>query len=156
MPTVAVDTQRVADQLLAQTARIRRAGRRLYDRPRELDRLTGAQLELVRLVRRRPGVSVADAAQELGLAANTVSTLVRRLASDGVLMRRPDALDRRVARLEVSGEIDLRVGAWRDRRVVALGRALAGLSDDEQARLEAALPVLARLADAFETPEQAP
>jgi DNA-binding CsgD family transcriptional regulator len=58
--------------LVAQTARIRRAGRRYSGRPVELSLLTGAQLELVRLVRRRPGLSVADAAQELGLAANTV------------------------------------------------------------------------------------
>ena len=49
----------LADELLATMASIRRSGRLLARRPVELSTLTGAQLELVRLVRRRPGVSVA-------------------------------------------------------------------------------------------------
>ncbi|HEY1635005.1 MAG TPA: winged helix-turn-helix transcriptional regulator, partial [Acidimicrobiales bacterium] len=69
----------MADELLTNIASIRRAGRRQAGRPVELSSLTGAQLELLRLVRRRPGVSIADAAQELRLAPNTVSTLVRQL-----------------------------------------------------------------------------
>ena len=49
--------------------------------------LPTAQSELLRLVAARPGISVAEAARELRLAPNTVSTLVGRLADQGLLSR---------------------------------------------------------------------
>ena len=113
-------------------------------------RLTGAQLELVKLVRRTPGVSVAQAAAELGLAANTVSTLVRRLTEEGMLVRTADPADRRIARLELPEALARRVGAYRDRRMVALGAAIATLEPDEQATIAAATALLARVADELE------
>lgn len=116
-------------------------------RPAELSALTGAQLELVRLVRRNPGISIADAAQALRLAPNTVSTLVRQLSDAGLVVRSVDEADRRVARLDLAPEIRDKVDAWRDRRAVAVGSALGALSADERHRLEAALPVLGRVAD---------
>jgi DNA-binding MarR family transcriptional regulator len=148
--TVVIDQQAVADALLRETARIRRVGRRREGRPEELERLSGAHLELVRLVRRTPGVSVAQAAAELGLAANTVSTLVRRLSDDGLLVRRSDPADRRIARLELPRELARRAGAYRDRRLVALGAAIATLDADEQATIAAATALLARVADELE------
>ncbi len=147
---IVIDQQAVADALLTQTARIRRVGRRRQGRPQELERLGGAQLELVKLVRRSPGVSVAQAAAELGLAANTVSTLVRRLSDDGMLVRTVDPADRRVARLKLPEELARRVGAYRDRRMVALGAAIATLEPDEQATVAAATALLARVADELE------
>ena len=145
-----VDRQATADALIKQTARIRRVGRRRYGRPEELERLTGAQLELVRLVRRRPGVSVAQAAAELGVAPNTVSTLVRQLTGTGMLVRTPDETDRRIARLALPAQLDRRVGAWRDRRVVALGAALGTLEPSEQATIAAAVELLGRVAEELE------
>jgi DNA-binding MarR family transcriptional regulator len=145
-----VDQQAAADALLKQTARIRRVGRRRQGRPEELARLTGAQLELVRLVRRRPGVSVAQAAAELGVAPNTVSTLVRQLTEAGMLVRTPDDSDRRIARLKLPAPLAERVGAWRDRRIVALGAAIATLDPDEQATIAAAAELLGRVADELE------
>lgn len=147
---VAIDQQAVADALLRETARIRRAGRRREGRPEELERLSGAQLELVRLVRRTPGVSVAQAAAELGLAANTVSTLVRRLTDEGMLVRTSDPADRRIARLQLPPGLARRAGAYRDRRIVSLGAAIATLDPDEQATLAAATALLARVADELE------
>ena len=70
------DMTPLADELLGTMASIRRSGRLVASRPVELSALTGSQVDLVRLVRRRPGVSVTEAAAELRLAANTVSTLV--------------------------------------------------------------------------------
>ncbi len=144
------DQQTVADELLKQTARIRRIGRRRLGRPEELSRLTGAQLELVRLVRRRPGVSVAEAAADLGVAPNTVSTLVRRLTEAGMLVRTPDQSDRRIARLALPTTLARRVGAWRDRRIVALGAAIAMLEPAEQATIASAAALLERVADELE------
>jgi DNA-binding MarR family transcriptional regulator len=147
-----LDQQAAADTLLTQMARIRRAGRRHSGRPAELSLLTGAQLELVRLVRRRPGVSVAEAAQELTLAANTVSTLVRQLTEAGMLVRSVDQADRRIARLQLSAAISDKVDAWRDRRMVALAEALAELPDEQQRQFAGALALLTRVADRLEAP----
>jgi DNA-binding MarR family transcriptional regulator len=140
----------MADELLTNMASIRRAGRRHAGRPLELSSLTGAQLELLRLVRRRPGVSIADAAQELRLAPNTVSTLVRQLTEGGMVFRRVCGTDRRVARLELSADIRRKVDAWRDQRVLALGDAIERLSSEDQRCMIEALRVLARLAEHLE------
>jgi DNA-binding MarR family transcriptional regulator len=126
---------------------LRRALRRRPGRPRELSELTGAELELVRLVRRRPNLTIAEAARELGLASNTVSTLVGRLSVSGVLVRSVDEADRRSARLELTPAMRRRVEDWRDRRTETLDAALANLTPAEKRTVQAALPVLARLAD---------
>ena len=135
------------EDLLEAVSAIRRAVRRRVGRPVELSVLTGAQLELVRLLRREPGVSIADAAARLRVAPNTVSTLVGQLADAGVLERRSDESDRRVVRLTLNPGIRRRVDAVRDRRLDALGDAMSRLSADERKLLDEATPVLLRLAD---------
>ncbi|MBW8822057.1 MAG: MarR family transcriptional regulator, partial [Streptomyces sp.] len=62
-------------------------------------RLRGAEVELLRLVGARPGIGVSDAAKELHLAGNSVSTLVNQLVKEGHLVRETDPADRRAARL---------------------------------------------------------
>ncbi len=136
----------LADELLATMASIRRSGRLVAGRPVELSALTGSQVDLVRLVRRRPGVSVTQAAEELRLAANTVSTLVRQLTDAGLLIRRADDSDRRVARLELTAPMQRKVDALRDRRVAMLSAAMAQLPPADRRRLVGALDVLGRLA----------
>jgi len=143
---VPTDASATADELFSTFASIHRSAR-LAGRPAELANLTGAQLDLVRLVRRQPGVSVAEAAGELRLAANTVSTLVRQLTDAGLLVRRVDAADRRVARLELTPETAREVVRFRDRRVALLAAAIAELRPADRRRLEAALPVLGGLAE---------
>jgi len=138
------------EDLLEAVSAIRRAVRRRVGRPVELSVLTGAQLELVRLLRREPGVSIADAAARLRVAPNTVSTLVGQLADAGVLERRTDETDRRVVRLTLNPGIRRRVDAVRDRRLDALGEAMEGLSADERKLLDEATPVLLRLADTLQ------
>jgi DNA-binding MarR family transcriptional regulator len=134
-----------AESLLESLSAIRRNGRRRTGRPGELAPLTGAQLELVRVVRRQPGISVAEAAAALHLAANTVSTLVGQLVDRGLVLRRADLRDRRVARLELAPEIRRKVDAWRDRRTLSMTTALLTLSDTDRRRILEALPALDRL-----------
>jgi DNA-binding MarR family transcriptional regulator len=146
----ATDERQLASELLTVLASIRRAGRRYSNRPAELAALTGAQLELARLVRRSSGISIASAAEELRLAPNTVSTLVGELTAAGLLVRSVDQADRRVANLTLSPSFGRKIDAWRDRRATAIGEAISRLATKEQRRLEHAMPVLAELADLLE------
>jgi DNA-binding MarR family transcriptional regulator len=140
----------LADELLTAISGVRRATRRSDDRPAELSSLTRAQLELARVVRQRPGISIAGAAEAMRLAPNTVSTLVGELTALRILVRTPDPADRRVARLAVSEEWKRKVDAWRDRRVASVADAIARLSAADRRRLESALPALSRLANELE------
>ena len=47
--------------------------------------------------------------------------LPERLSDDGLLVRTSDPADRRIARLALPRELAQRAGAYRDRRLVALG-----------------------------------
>ena len=116
--------------------------------------LSGAQVELVRLLRREPGLTVGEAAEALGLAGNTVSTLVRQLTDAAVLRREPDPADRRVARLHLTAAARRRIEGWRDHRAELAAQALAGLPDDDARALAAAVPALHRLVGALQELEQ--
>ena len=137
----------LAEQLLEALGLVRRHARRRVERPWPLESLTNAQLELVRVVRRQPGISVAGAAAELGVAANTVSTLVGSLVESGTLRREPHATDRRIARLYLTDNARRRVDRWRDERATVLSDTLAAMDDDDRSAIAGALPSLVRLAD---------
>ena len=107
--------------------------------------LTEAQAELLRLVGRQPGISVSTAAAELGLAANTASTLVSKLSSDGLLTRTPDPADRRVGRLTLTPPAQKLAEASRAARRAALADALDQLDDDDARALAEGMRVLAAL-----------
>jgi DNA-binding MarR family transcriptional regulator len=135
----------VAEALLGALRAVRRNSRPA-DRPVELSTLTGAQIELLRLVRQRPGVSVAQAAESLGLAANTISTLVGQLADLGLLVRSADPADRRVVRLQLAAGLRRRTDTLRDERTGRLAAAIARLTPEERDQLAGIAPVLERLA----------
>lgn len=108
--------------------------------------LRGAEVELLRLVVARPGIGVSEAAKELYLAGNSVSTLVNQLVRDGYLNRETDPADRRAARLLPTPAADARLRDWRERRTALVRRQVARLDEAERAALEAALPALRKLA----------
>lgn len=109
-------------------------------------RLRGAEVELLRLVEARPGVGVSDAAKELHLAGNSVSTLVNQLVRDGYLVRETDPADRRAARLRLTPVAEARLGDWKRRRTALVGSRLARLDAADREALRAALPALRALA----------
>jgi DNA-binding MarR family transcriptional regulator len=88
---------------------------------------------------------VQDAAAGLGLAPNTVSTLVKQLAAAGSLERRPDRADGRVTRLFLTRAARARWALRRDRREAVIRAALGRLSAEERAAIAGALPALNRL-----------
>jgi DNA-binding MarR family transcriptional regulator len=136
----------LADDLYDVIGLLRRRSRRLVGVPLPELALSGAQLELLRVVRRNPGITVAESARILGLAANTVSTLVGQLLALGVLVRERDTTDRRVARLDLTPTARQGLEQWRDRRAQVTATVLAALPSGDRARLARALPTIARIA----------
>ncbi|SEM25041.1 MarR family winged helix-turn-helix transcriptional regulator [Streptacidiphilus jiangxiensis] len=110
-------------------------------------RLRGAQIELLRLVAARPGLRVSEAAQELFLADNSVSTLVNQLTKAGLLRRETDPTDGRAARLHAQPEALARLADWDARRGALFADQLGRLDAADHEALAGALPALRRLAE---------
>jgi DNA-binding MarR family transcriptional regulator len=108
-------------------------------------RLRGAEIELLRLVRERPGLRVSEAAKELGLAGNSVSTLVKGLVELGMLERVDDPSDGRATLLRITPAADQRLREWQERRSALVRGHVERLSDADRAALAAALPALRAL-----------
>lgn len=102
-------------------------------------RLRGAEVELLLLVRGRPGLRVSEAAKELGLAGNSVSTLVRGLSELGMVERSVDPGDGRAALLRITPEAERRMRDWQDRRSALVRAHVARLSPADRAALSASL-----------------
>jgi DNA-binding MarR family transcriptional regulator len=144
-----------ATDLLGAVGLLRRAARRSVRQAWRQQPLPPAQSELLRLAAIRPGISVADAAHELRLAPNTVSTLVSRLTAAGLLQRGRSASDGRSALLTVTDRARQRLAEYRDLRAELAGQALARLSAADQRALAGAVPALLRLAAGIEASAQA-
>jgi DNA-binding MarR family transcriptional regulator len=107
--------------------------------------VTQSQAELLRLVGRQPGISVREAAEELGLAANTASTLVSKLTADQLLVRSVDPDDRRIGRLRLTEPAQQLADQTRASRRAALDVVLKQLDDEQISDLTKGLTVLAEL-----------
>jgi DNA-binding MarR family transcriptional regulator len=121
---------------------------------REALDITQSEGELLRLVDRRPGLRVQDAATELGIASNSVSTLVRQLTRAGLLERSADPLDGRAACLRLTASASEWVTQLGNAREQTIDRALAALDEQDRQQLEAAIPAMKRLAKAISTSSQ--
>jgi DNA-binding MarR family transcriptional regulator len=143
-------SQPLAAELLAAISAIRRIARRVARSAWTEEPLPPAQSELLRLAAARPGISVADAAHELRLAPNTVSTLVGRLTAAGLLDRARAASDGRSVRLSITGRAQRRMAGWRDLRAELATRALDRLTAGDRQALADALPALLRFAAQLE------
>ena len=143
-------TKTEAAQLLAAIGAVRRVARRAVRTSAHGDPLPPARSELLRLAARRPGIGVAEAAAELRLAPNSVSTMVSKLTEDGLLNRGRVAGDGRSVRLTVTEAGAARIGQWRDIRSDLAGRALDRLAPADRHALVAAISALTRLAEQME------
>ncbi len=86
-----------------------------------------------------------EAATELSLAANSASTLVSRLAADGLLIREVDDADRRVGRLRLAVPAQRIADDSRHARRAAMADALDELDPSQIDQLAKGLTVLAEL-----------
>jgi len=138
-------TTELAAELTRVVASLRRVARRRLHAGLRLSPLPEAQRELLLLVEMRPGIGVAAAAAELGLAGNSVSTLVNALTEAGLLRRETDPADRRAVRLSLAPAGQHRLQAWRTERSAVVGEALDGIGTEQRQAIEAALPALRAL-----------
>jgi DNA-binding MarR family transcriptional regulator len=125
--------------------RFRRQLRRSAGRGFDASGLTEAQAELLRLVGRRPDISVTEAAAELGLVPNTTSTLVSKLASDGLITRAVDSDDRRVGRLRLTDSAQHVADGSRAAGRAALSEVLGDLDENQIHALSRGLSVMSEI-----------
>jgi len=132
----------VVPELFGVVGRFRRQLRRSAGRGLDSARLSEAQSELLWLVGRRPGISVGEAAAELGLVPNTASTLVSKLVASGLLIRTVGETDRRVGRLRLAEPTQQIIDASRAARRALVSDVLGDLDDDQIEALTKGLEVL--------------
>jgi DNA-binding MarR family transcriptional regulator len=149
--TVATETAAAAlpAQLADVLARIGRGLRYRTRAARELLDVTHSESDLLRLLARKPGIRVHDAATELGIASNSVSTLIKQLSRAGLLTRCADPLDGRVAQLRLTSEAEAWVKQVGNAREEALGRAIETLDARDRQRLQEALPAMLQVSRAL-------
>ncbi|MFG2592350.1 MarR family winged helix-turn-helix transcriptional regulator [Streptomyces sp. NPDC048438] len=105
-----------------------------------------AQVEVLRVIDSRPGISVREIATALSMQPNNVSTLVTQLTRDGFIDRRPSAHDRRFVELHPTGKMIAAGDEVSATLNKAITEALQGLPTDAVQRISAALPDLWELA----------
>ncbi len=135
----------LASDLASTVGRFRRQLRRSAGTGWESGHLPESQAELLRLVGRRPGISVSAAADALGLMPNTASTLVSRLVSRGLLARNIDSADRRVCRLWLTESAQQVMNASAAARRALLSELLDELDGSQIAALAGGLEVIAMM-----------
>ncbi|MEO8283400.1 MAG: MarR family winged helix-turn-helix transcriptional regulator [Pseudarthrobacter sp.] len=115
--------------------------------------LSNGLLDIVRVIERHPGITVAEVAARLGRQLSKVSAQLRELVALGLVTRTRDAADKRYVVLHPTPEA-LRIrtvleGAWAE----ALASASSKLLPAERAQIAASLPALERLASMLAEPE---
>ena len=152
MSTVLTDPPQAASltgELAKVLARIGRGLRYRTRAAREALEVTNSENDLLRLVERHPGIRVNDAAIELGVASNSVSTLVKQLNRAGLVDRTADPLDGRAACLRLTPLAAEWVTQVGNAREDAIDRSLTALDEADRAAIEAAVPALKRFAKAI-------
>lgn len=135
----------LVNELFSVVGRFRRQLRRSTGGGFDATGLTQSQAELLRLVGRQPGISVREAAGELGLVPNTASTLVTRLAAQGLVNRTVDTDDRRVGRLHLTESAQRIADDSRAARRAALSAVLEELDAGQIDDLTKGMAALAEL-----------
>lgn len=111
-----------------------------------LQPLPPSELEVMRLLVRRPGLNVGEVARELGLRPSNASAAIRGLLARGLVDRRADERDSRVTRLSPTAKAQ----AVRRQREEAWGNLLRArlrrLPREDADRLLASVDALRALA----------
>jgi DNA-binding MarR family transcriptional regulator len=146
-------TTALAADLAKVLSRVGRGLRYRTRAARETLDVTQSEGELLRLLDQKPGIRVHDAALELGIASNSVSTLVKQLTRAGLIARSVDPLDGRAASLRLTALAEEWVTNIGNAREVAIHRALDTLDVSDREMLGQAIPAMRRLAKALKSPK---
>jgi DNA-binding MarR family transcriptional regulator len=107
--------------------------------------VTARQATLLWLVKRSPGLSLAELAAEEGISPPALSGYVDRLERAGLLERVRSSEDRRRVGLRLTDEGVKLMRRIRARRTTWLAERLQRLEPDERDSVQAAIPALQRL-----------
>ena len=107
--------------------------------------MTARQATLLWLVKRSPGLSLAELAAEEGISPPAISGHVDRLERAGLIERERSSEDRRRVGLRLTEDGDRLLRRVRARRTTWLATRLGELEPDELAAVDAAMPALQRL-----------
>src|SRR5262245_41420288 len=107
--------------------------------------ITARQATLLWLVKRSPGLSLAELAAEEGISAPAMSGHVDRLERNGLLERVRSSDDRRRVGLRLTEDGERLMRSVRARRTTWLAGRLQALEPAELDAIEAAVPALMRL-----------
>ncbi|HWK91430.1 MAG TPA: helix-turn-helix domain-containing protein [Luteimicrobium sp.] len=110
-------------------------------------RPSDAEIALLSLVVDRPGLTVREAATTLLMKPNNVSALVSQLVLRGLVERKVDVADRRVAHLHATRRAKDESEQVRALRAARVAAALARLSEGEEAALFSAIHALGSLTE---------
>ena len=97
-------------------------------------------------------ITLGELAAREQVAPPTITKVVEKLMASGLVERTADATDRRVSRVAVTRKGTKQLDVYRTRRTEWLAERLNDLTDDERARLEAAIDVLEKI---IEVPDSA-
>jgi DNA-binding MarR family transcriptional regulator len=109
--------------------------------------ITARQATFLWLVKRSPGLSLAELAAEEGISPPAMSGHVDRLERAGLLERERSTGDRRRVGLKLTEDGQRLLRRIRARRTTWLADRLRTLESDELAAIEAAVPALLRLVE---------
>jgi len=121
-----------------------RLSRRL--RQQAVGEVTASQLSALSVVAKHGEMSLGELAAIERVAPPSMTRIATRLETQGLLERRVDAVDRRVAQVAVSPAGEALLAETRTRRDAYLAARLQGFTSEERALLARAIPLLERLA----------
>ncbi|PZG50587.1 MarR family transcriptional regulator [Spongiactinospora gelatinilytica] len=107
--------------------------------------LPETEVDIIKLVVHRPGMSPGRLAAELRIKPSNISAALRRLAAAGLVMRETDPADRRATRVLPTAQAIRNVHGVERARAALLDQALAALPAADRAAVLAAIPSLQAL-----------
>jgi DNA-binding MarR family transcriptional regulator len=108
--------------------------------------VTASQISALATIAKHGEVSLGELAAIERIAPPSMTRIAARLEEQGLVERRVDASDRRVARVAVSSAGEALLAETRTRRDAFLAARLQDFTQEEQDLLAAAVPLLERMA----------
>jgi len=106
--------------------------------------VTPAQALVLRMIKRQPGTTVSEMARRGMMTKSNISVLVDRLCREGLLEKKADQTDQRLTRLYLTAGGQKILAEIAARHMTTTRAALAGLNDEQLARVADSMQLLLR------------